>query len=356
LAFSVRNVPCGTPVSVNFCSVFDKGGNWGISISGGVVSCIAAATGFGAMIAPIAESVAFVQFGYSPDRRWTTKMTFLNADHENPDAQEYTLNSHVYIGGKLQLPKFPIMLGNFDFGKIIKGYVTGTFNVDFGRNNPFSIKNMKKLFSKNDRRSASEKIKALVFPAREVSFSVTTSLTIDLRGLTNGFLTEIGLKDAKIMMMISMPMSGQTGSTRLPGGLYLTLTPPKNLIGAFLKPFINKFTNIFKTKINLKFPSLSKTKIALHIGKTLQIQIIFPAVSLTCSMTFKPFKSKCKTSGKVLEFALKGGKFIAGKIKGLARKVKDTLKKTKDKIKGKFDNFFGKKSSRSSSRTRRRYS
>jgi hypothetical protein len=281
-------------------------------------------------------------------------MTFLNGNFNNPHAKEYTLKSHVYIGGKLKLPKFNIKLGKFDFDKIVKGYVTGTFNIDFGRNNPFSIKNMKNLFSKNDRRSASEKIKALFLPAREVSFSGTTSLTIDLRDLTDQFLTKIVLNGPKASMMISMPMSGQTGSTRLPVGLYLSLTPPKKLIGEFLEPFIEKLTSIFKTKINLKFPSFSKSKIALHIGKTLQIQIIFPAVSLTCSMTFKPFKSKCKTSGKVLEFALKGGKFIAGKIKGLASKVKDKLKKTKDKIKGKFDNFFGKKSSRSTSRTRRR--
>jgi hypothetical protein len=54
VSFSVDNVPCGSPVSVNFCSVFDKKGNFGFSISGGAIACFTAPTGLGVLLSPIA--------------------------------------------------------------------------------------------------------------------------------------------------------------------------------------------------------------------------------------------------------------------------------------------------------------
>jgi hypothetical protein len=313
LAFSVQNIPCGAPVSVNFCSVFDKKGNFGFSISGGAIACFTAATGVGAVLSPIAEGAAFLQLGYSPDRKWTTKMTLLSGKDSNPHAKEFTLKSHLYLGGKMGLPEFKVKIGSHDFKDIFSGSMVGTFNVDFGKNNVFSIENMKKLFTETNKSNAMQKIRSLILPARETSFSVTANLKLNLEKITDGFLKEMNFNDAKIMMMISIPgVNGEKGSTSLPGGVYMTFTPPPNMIGEFLQPFINKITeNFMKFKVEVKFPSLKNSKIALYIGKSLKLEINFPGISIKCIFKFEYSEAQCKTQGKVIDFFRKSGKLIS---------------------------------------------
>jgi hypothetical protein len=318
LSFAVRNVPCGTPVAVNFCSVFDKGGNWGISISGGALSCFTAATGFGAFLAPIAGAVSYLQLGYSPDRKWTTKMTFLNANDKKPKDKEFKLKSHFYMGGGIALPEFPIKIGTFDFNDILSGSIIGTLNVDYGINNPFSIDNMKNLFTETNIDNALEKIRSVILPARETSFSVTANLKINLEKITNGFLKEMNFNGAEIMMMVSIPgVKGEHGSTGLPGGIYITFTPSPRLITDFVQPFIHKITKHFEHfDFNPKFPKLDKVIVSFYLGKSFQLQMKFGRVlSLICVFHFTEFTASCRKSGKVLEFLKDKGKLIAKKIK-----------------------------------------
>jgi len=66
VGISVRNIPCGKPVEVNICAVFDRYGTVGVSLTGGTIACVAAmTTGIGAVISVVAEQVKYVQFGFS---------------------------------------------------------------------------------------------------------------------------------------------------------------------------------------------------------------------------------------------------------------------------------------------------
>jgi hypothetical protein len=322
ISFSVDNVPCVVPVSVNFCTIFDKGGNFGFSISGGAIACFTAATGVGAVLSPIANGADFLQFGYSPDRKWTKKMSFIDGKDINPHQKEFTLKSHVYLGGSLAVPDFKVKVGDFDLNDILSGSLIGTFNFDYGKNNPFSIENLKKLFSeKTTKKNAMQKIRTFILPAREASFSVTASLTFDLKKLTRGFLNELEIKGAKIDMMFSIPgPNGDNGSTGLPAGLYMTLKPPKDFIGQFLQPFIDKFNEKIKIlKINVKFPTLENTIVTFYFGTSIQFKIKFPAFSLRCLFHLKKFEVQCKTQGKIIDFIEEKGKILVKEIKDRAK-------------------------------------
>jgi len=57
VGISVSNIPCGKPVEVNICAVFDRCGIVGVSLSGGTIACAAMTTGIGAVISVVAEQV-----------------------------------------------------------------------------------------------------------------------------------------------------------------------------------------------------------------------------------------------------------------------------------------------------------
>jgi hypothetical protein len=315
IALNSENVQCGEKaLSINFCSVLNKSGNFVLSTTGEAISCLASATGIGALLFPISLNASSVQFGYSPDRKWSTKMNFLNTDEKKPELKENILNSHIYFGGNMNLPDFPIKIGEKNLKEIISGKMKGTFYVDFGKSNPYSLESMRELFSKTDKSNAMEKIKSLLVPAKEVSFSAMTTLKLNLKDLTHNFINELPLNDVKLMMMVSL--SNNEGSTNLPKGFYMTFSPPPDMINDFLKPFLDKITeNFIRFKFHLKFPSLKNSQMSLYLGdKLIQIKVQIRKISLTCSIRFKKFKIRCKTGGKILQFIKEAGKIIAHKM------------------------------------------
>jgi hypothetical protein len=245
----------------------------------------------------------------------------MDGQYNNPHVKEFTLKSHVHIAGSLAVPELDFKIGDYDLNDIFSGEMVGTYNVDYGKNNPFSTENMKKLFSETTKKNAMQKIRTFFLPAREASFSVTASLKINLEKITRGFLKELEFKGAKIDMMFSIPgPNGDIGSTGLPPGVYMTLKPPRNFISQFLQPFVDKFSKKIKfLNMNIKFPTLENTIVSFYFGISIQFKIKFPGFSLRCLFHLKKFEVQCKVHGKIVDFIEEKGKIIVKEIKDRAK-------------------------------------
>jgi hypothetical protein len=140
--FGMMNVPCGAKtVNVQMCTVFDKCGTFGVSIGGGTISCFTAATGIGAILAPLAGKMSFLQLGFSPNRFWEAKITFLDPKEKKTVTKE--LRHHLYLGTEVNVLNTGMKIGDVDLDKILNFKVNGKAFIDYGSSSTLNEKNQK---------------------------------------------------------------------------------------------------------------------------------------------------------------------------------------------------------------------
>ena len=248
VSFGLNNVPCGDLVSVNLCAVFDKCGTFGVSFSGGAMACFIATTGIGAILSPIADTAAFIQFGYSPNRLWESELELF--DPENGMKKKImNLKSHVYMGTLFEIPKTGIKFNGKDITEIFAIEIDGKAFLDFGSKNDFTSANLKALM-KDKKISADQKIITLLGAVREFSIRATGSFTLKLSKITSFILPDLKLvakMDVNILLNLGTGPDGDRGSSGMPPGFHVFIKPPPmDFIGDFIQNIFDSLTKVLK--------------------------------------------------------------------------------------------------------------
>jgi len=330
IGFSIKNVICVEPVDVEICAIFDKCGTFGISMSGGTIACFTAATGIGAMLAPIAGSADYLQFGYSPKRLWTADMEFLDPE-DNLNVKKVTLRSHVYLGASFTIPKCGIKFNDKDVTEIFAVTMSGKAYIDFGNKNDYTKKNMRALINDTDTKP-SKKIDGLLAAAREYSFQARGSFSLNLSGITNNILPDLVLADKldlNILANLGKGPDGDYGSSGLQEGLHIFIRPPPmDILGKFIESIVDNLGKIMKCgEIPVpEIPKLEGVELGFTLGKMIGFKMQIKNFSIQCLVkTEDGLAVSCKIGLDVLSVFSDAGKWIAKMGKELFDKAGEKL-------------------------------
>jgi len=323
VGFSLKNVPCTKPVQVQMCAIFDKCGTFGVSISGGVLSCITAATGIGAILSPIASAAKYIQFGYSPNRMWESSLELLDVNN-NMKKKIVNMKSHIYMGTQFAIPKTGIKFNGKDITEIFALKIEGKAYIDFGDKNDLTPSNLKALF-KDKSKSVPAKILTILTSAREYSMRVRGSLSLGLAKITKQVLPDLKLMDEmdlNILINLGAGPDGDRGSSGMQPGFHVFIKPPPlDIIGTFVNAIVNSVTKVLKIG-NLpipKFPTISGIQMGFTIGEKCGFRFqIGKSFSISCVIKTKGgFGISCKLGLDFLTILLDGLKWIANMGKKL---------------------------------------
>jgi len=314
VGISVNNVPCGKPVPVNLCVLFDRCGTVGVSFNGGAVACVAAATtGIGAIVSLVAEAVRYAQFGFSYHKKFQMRVPVVTPDYNG----DVIAKGHVYLGLGLNFPKKWLKVGKRDLSKYINIEGEAAILVNLGRVGETVtrlINNIKNI----GKAGARGIIKTLLNSGAELAVTLKGKFTLKLDKLTKGFFPNI-----KFDIDTSMVVTTGDSDTGLPAGIYVKVRTNlvTKLLGAIQK-VINRFAVILEA-FRIPVPNITSEKdimLGLYITKK-QIGFHFNALgqSITCVFKFSNMNASC-------DF---GGKFFSA-IAGAAKWVFKTAKKLFD--------------------------
>lgn len=326
VGFSIKNIPCGgKPQKIEFCSIFDKCGTFGISISGGSIVCLAPTPATELM-----KAAKWMQLGYSPNRMWSHKFQFMDPK-DKMKKKEVTLRSHFYMGAQIGIPECGVKFNGEDVTKIFMLKITGKLFVDFGAKNDFNPTNIAKLI--NDKNmSTGNKIKNLLGAAREYSFQARGSFELALAAITKNAFPDLKLADnmdLNLLMNLGKGYDGDRGSSGMQAGFHIYAQPPPlDILGTFINAGMKAFKKIMRCK-NLpipKLPTLNGVKMGFSFGERIGFRFDIGAFDFSCVIKTKGgWSISCKIGGDFWEILKNAGKWIAKKGKELFDKAAKEL-------------------------------
>ena len=361
LAAAINKVPCGKPVNVNMCLMFDKCGTVAWSMNGGTIACMAATTGIGASLSAVAETLEFAQFGYSYHKKFKMSVKVTLPINGKVVEQEVWPRGHFYFGVKMPITiDYPI--GKFNLKDYISLTGTAKYLVNFGKvaSTVTRLVNICRNFEHGARNAAKGVIHTLLKSGAELAISLHGDVTIQIGKMSHGFL-----KDLNFSIDASAIISLGQSDTGLPMGFYVDFrTNFNSSVLSYIKAIYDHFFDVLKMCHipKPKFPSVPR--IDMHFGLFIQTQrlgIIFEIFgqNVTCSFHYKSKNASCNFGGLIFKaiaaaakwlikkgkevvmkvakgvgkFAVSAAKFVKNKVKKLYKKAKKVLKAVKKKVK-----------------------
>jgi len=361
LAAAINKVPCGKPVNVNMCLVFDKCGTVAWSMNGGCIACMAATTGIGAALSAVAETLEFAQFGYSYNKKFKMNVKVTLPINGKVVEQDVWPRGHFYFGVKM-----PITL-DYPIGKYnLKDYVslTGTarYMVNFGRvmQTVKRLVNICRNFEHGARHAAKGVIRTLLKSGAELAVSLNGAFSVHIGKITKGFLPDLQFNiDASAIISLGHSDTG------LPMGFYVNFRSNFNSSCLnYIKKLYDHFFDVLKM-IGIprpKFPNVAR--IDMHFGLFIQqsrLGLMFEVMgqAVTCTFHYQSKNASCNFGGLIFKaiaaaakwvlkkgkqilmtigrgvgkFAINTCKYVKAKAKKLYKKAKKVLKHVKKNVK-----------------------
>jgi len=360
VSLAVKKVPCGKPVTVEVCLVFDRCGTMVISMNGGTIACIASTTGIGAVISAAAEAVEHVQIGFSLFKKFQLPVDVVYANGDKVVEATKTVKGHAYIGLKMPFPVDSIKIGKLDVKKYVSINADVKYLINFGKVQSTVVKLVNQLrdLHKNPGQ-AKNIINTILHSGAEVAYQLKGVITIKLDSLCKGFFPDVNITiNANLLVTLGHSDSG------MPAGLYYKIHGNvHSKVLDYIKIIYDHFRDIIK-KIGIKIPSFSKITLDIMLGLFIQedkMGFIFKVLgqNVSCIFNFKTKKGHCnfgglifkaiveaakwviKAAGKVImkvamgvgKFAISACNFVKNAAKKLYKSAKKVFKKVKQKVK-----------------------
>jgi hypothetical protein len=306
----VNNVPCGSPVTVAACVVFDDCGSVAIAVNGGTATCAATySTGIAAVISPLADILDSISIGFSLTRRYTKTFTVSARDGDVINSRQITTRGHFYFGLDIAMP--------FDFkiaGKTLKDFIeisrSTKFMVDFGHVGT-AVKDF--VTSLSDGKPDKNTIYSIMNLGAEMTVSVDSKMTLKFEDITKGLFDDLELNIGTVDVLIT---KGGDSASGLPLGIYVYFSSDilKNLFDLFDKlcddmgPILNK--------IGFQKISFPKTNSSLGVfisNEATGFDFRLPGLYVKCMFLYSQNKGSCQFGSKLFTALINGAKWVVKK-------------------------------------------
>ena len=372
VAVSADNVPCGKPISVNACVVFDRCGTVAFSINGGVITCVAAATtGVGAVLSLVSGAVKYIQFGFSYHKKFAMELSVVTPNYflTGVEERKVTARGHIYSGLSFGFPDDWLKVGKLDLSKYMKIAGESAIMLNVGPIGS-TITNIIGELKHMNKGTVLRVVKQVLHSKGEMAIRLEGTFTILLDSLTKGFLP-----DLEFNVNTAMIMTLGDSDTGLRLGFYITVKTDviSKLLG-IIKKVYDRYTNILR-KIGIpvpNFPTFGGIDITLGVfankdaigfmfkilGSNVYCMYkfansngscgfngsFFTAIAEAAKWVFKQVYRLFSTAGKFLMNIAQGaGKFVFNAAKAgfrVAKKIWGKAKKFAGKVWGKAKRAF----------------
>lgn len=319
LAIKIGQLPCGTGrVDIKVCISFTKSGTFGLSFSGGLLTCAAAATGIGELVAPFVEVIDSVGFAISIENLITQDFEISLYEENDFNTKTVTLKGNLYF--TLNLSLSDILFGDQKFGKPgsekklsdileIKGSVKILLDIlgESQSSQNGEIANARTATRSNHM----DIIKRLLNSKAEFGINVNASTSLKLNSLTNGFLPDFDL--GSIDFTIVATLGG--GRSKLDRGIYIRLTAKISVLTTLYKGFKNTIGKIFEF-FGISLPDLD-LDIEVEVSIAIQQDVLgimlkgkffgLSPTPLTCVFKYENSSLSCKSAFDILFTIIKDG-------------------------------------------------
>lgn len=275
------------------CFVFDQCGTFALSLSGGVISCVAAASGVGNALQLVDDILQHAMFGFSGNGRFYMEVTVPVISSSNSISfKTVGINAHLAFSIGLALPMNMTKTGR-KIEKLVE--ITGTFDrfIDVG-----SLSKVNDLISSIKQTRVKATIQNLIdsvaLAAGVNGYKLSGTVAFKLADLTSNFLQDFEFSLPTMYMVIA-----GTNNYGLADGIYLSLMMS---ISDSLRDAINGVFSHFDGVFNaLGIPSLDLSslgniyvKLGIHLGTTKAgFAIEFTGFKLHCLFDVTSFMGSC---------------------------------------------------------------
>jgi hypothetical protein len=307
----VNNVPCGAPVTVAACMLFDDCGTVVFAVNGGTATCAATiSTGIAAVISPLADVLDSISIGFSLARRFTKTFTVSARDGDGIISRQVTTRGHFYFGVDIALP-FNFKIAGKTLEDFIEVGLSTKFMVDFGQ-----VSNSVKDFvsSLSDGKPDKKTLNSIMNLGAELTVSLDSKMTLKFEDITKGLFDDLELNIGTVDVLITQ--GGSNSASRLPAGIYVYFSSDilKNLFDLFDK-LCDDFGPILD-KIGFKKISFPKTNSSLGVFITNEatgFDFKLPGLYVKCMFIYSKNKGSCQFGSKLFTALIEGAKWVVRK-------------------------------------------
>lgn len=295
-------LPCAGG-ETSMCFTFDSCGSFGLAFSGGVVSCLATASGIGNILKLVDAALQHVSFGFSYYKKFQLTVEIPVLTDGKINFQTIDLHAHYFDSLGLAFPTNIKRLGK-KISELIEISATVDRFINFG-----AIDSVSELIASIKSNDVSASLKSILDLAMEKAqmnvYKLSGAVTFALSSLTQNFLGDISVS----LPTAYMVDTGSENDYGLDAGKYYAITT--DIVGSLVDAFDGIFGHFegVLDYLGISLPSTSglNVKLGVFLGVyKAGIAVELPSFKLYCSIDISSFQASCQVNSSFFSALIEG--------------------------------------------------